>query len=636
MKRWYYYILYTLIGTAVVLSLWLGWQRHVREAANNDIAVVVDYDQVTALAAHENMPVRAVIRELIDTGITGMLFKEQTLADSVAVYRDVWTATGNELLTNPTFAGNWREIKPGYTYLLTRSREEFRRLAANLEVKVPGTEKIVEPAAGVYLVGTPLPPGMVKDVGLGFPVKGLDLVAAMDLKALVQVRTWPGASEAGITEVFSQLKGYDNIGAVLFNDKVLPSHPEVLAREIEQLDAPLAAVEFFSQQGFNALAAQPRLDKNVVRLHAISAAEMTKTTPGEAVDRFLLAAADRNARILFVRFFFDPAASDWLQQNREYLAGLIAGLKAEGFTTGQPETFPPINNSRIILFIIGLGGIAGGMLLLDLLGYRRLALAAGALLALLYAALLAAGYVSLGRKLFALGGTVVFPSLAIIVFTSDRRRSIFGSALALLGTVTVSLTGAVLMVGLLADKNFMLKLDQFIGVKAAFLGPPLLVFLYLAFFKYRKEEWLPRLRAALDSHISVKYALLVGILGLVGVVYVMRSGNEGVFVSSLELSFRTMLEKLLVVRPRTKEFLIGHPLLMLSFYLGYKDHLLPVVVLASIGQVSLVNTFAHTWTPLAVSLLRTFNGLWLGILGGVALILLFKGWAWLEARYLRE
>jgi len=78
-------------------------------------------------------------------------------------------------------------------------------------------------------------------------------------------------------------------------------------------------------------------------------------------------------------------------------------------------------------------------------------------------------------------------------------------------------------------------------------------------------------------------------------------------------------------------------LLMLVYYFGYRDdYMLPVVVVAAMGQVSLVNTFAHTWTPVAISLLRTVNGVWLGVLGGIVLILLVRLWYWWEAKYLRD
>jgi hypothetical protein len=54
------------------------------------------------------------------------------------------------------------------------------------------------------------------------------------------------------------------------------------------------------------------------------------------------------------------------------------------------------------------------------------------------------------------------------------------------------------------------------------------------------------------------------------------------------------------------------------------------LVASVIAQVSIVNSFMHLRTPLAISLLRVFHGLWLGTLlglmalGGVAL--LWKGY----------
>jgi hypothetical protein len=109
-----------------------------------------------------------------------------------------------------------------------------------------------------------------------------------------------------------------------------------------------------------------------------------------------------------------------------------------------------------------------------------------------------------------------------------------------------------------------------------------------------------------------------------------RSGNQPVLSPSpLELKFRHLLEAVLAIRPRTKEFLLGYPALMLGLALalrGRRSWLPLVAVLAALGQVSLLNTYCHFHTPLSVSLLRTFNGLWLGLIVGVAVILV---WRWL-------
>ncbi len=103
-------------------------------------------------------------------------------------------------------------------------------------------------------------------------------------------------------------------------------------------------------------------------------------------------------------------------------------------------------------------------------------------------------------------------------------------------------------------------------------------------------------------------------------VFLLRSGNDGMSVTGLELAIRTKLDAWLVVRPRTKEFLLGHPALFLALYYGYKDKFLPLWVLGAVGQVSIVNTFSHIHTPVLVSLLRTVNGVWLGLAIGLLVL----------------
>ena len=59
---------------------------------------------------------------------------------------------------------------------------------------------------------------------------------------------------------------------------------------------------------------------------------------------------------------------------------------------------------------------------------------------------------------------------------------------------------------------------------------------------------------------------------------------------------------------------------MCLLYYGYKETYLPMVILAIIGPVSLVNTYAHIHTPILISLLRSAYGIILGIVIGLVLI----------------
>lgn len=159
-----------------------------------------------------------------------------------------------------------------------------------------------------------------------------------------------------------------------------------------------------------------------------------------------------------------------------------------------------------------------------------------------------------------------------------------------------------------------------------------------------------------SDHGGVKY-LLVGFwrlmqkkvtigLVLLGVLaaglllfYMIRTGNTTVGISDMERAFRAFLDKVLVVRPRTKEFMFAHPIMLAILYFGYRRQLWPCVLLGAIGQVSLVNTFEHLHTPIMISLLRTANGLALGLLIGVALVLVLKylgGWLLDKTRAIAE
>jgi len=61
------------------------------------------------------------------------------------------------------------------------------------------------------------------------------------------------------------------------------------------------------------------------------------------------------------------------------------------------------------------------------------------------------------------------------------------------------------------------------------------------------------------------------------------------------------------------------------FYLGASRKNWIFTLPAVIGQVSLVNTYAHIHTPLLISLERSFNGMALGLILGILLILAVKG-----------
>ncbi|NTV53688.1 MAG: hypothetical protein HGA76_11865, partial [Candidatus Firestonebacteria bacterium] len=84
-------------------------------------------------------------------------------------------------------------------------------------------------------------------------------------------------------------------------------------------------------------------------------------------------------------------------------------------------------------------------------------------------------------------------------------------------------------------------------------------------------------------------------------------------------------------RPRFKEFMLGYPWLLLGLGArrleAFKSAGWPklLLVVGLLGPISLINSFCHLHTPLLVSMLRSFHGLWLGtLIGGAGLALLWQ------------
>ena len=179
-----------------------------------------------------------------------------------------------------------------------------------------------------------------------------------------------------------------------------------------------------------------------------------------------------------------------------------------------------------------------------------------------------------------------------------------------------------MVVTALGDYRFMLKIAQFRGVKAMSLLP-LVIVGYAAIAHFLSLGRPLKLRRRWQAMSAAARTLsVIGALAVI-VIYIGRTGNFVIPVPALELRLREALEELFLFRPRTKEFVIGHPLLILGLGLygwGWHNAGLLGVVFGTIGQISLLNTFAHIHSPLQACLSRSAWGLSLGAIIGCCLL----------------
>ena len=396
----------------------------------------------------------------------------------------------------------------------------------------------------------------------------------------------------------------------------------------------------------------------------------------EITNSFFRAIAERNCKIVYMRMILEPdndVKPDAKEEKWTYitdpadyeqlLGDLDTRLSAIGYRHG---TVPPMEldtPSRLCRIVEGIGVVALCVLLLDLFFYlddrwRYGLLALGVLGVVGLAFVKPHGY----QLLLSLAGGIVMPAIAgtaLCRAVAGKRRAVpqpklggllvycIGMALV---TILLSFGSSILATSALTQLSYLVEMDLYRGVKIMQLIPIgvfglayLLVYAYeesgaktavLAHIGERGEKgrmerfktyFAEVMRQPMKLGWMVGLVLVVGVgafVLLAGVYYIYRTGNS-TNVSAAELQFRNFLENTLIARPRTKEFLIGWPCLMLFIWaLRRQMNFLPLLfgLCASIGLVSIVNTFLHIRTPFLLSLLRTGWGVLFGLAIGIALV----------------
>jgi hypothetical protein len=320
----------------------------------------------------------------------------------------------------------------------------------------------------------------------------------------------------------------------------------------------------------------------------------------------------------------------------DHVAAIARDARASGFSLGDPHFFTDPGGPGRLLPMLLMGVGAATLLLADLFFTLPAGLTwwlLGAVVVLSPAASLVAR--GLAQSVGALGAAIVFPTLALcrLQWTEPGGRLRLGPGIRLfLVTCCISVLGGILAAGCLSDLAHMMQVSAFRGVKFAQvipLGIVLVVFAARSSRSYEEirtemgaglPEW-PALGAGLKevANQALKYwqvgVLLVAMAA--AALMLLRSGNvTPVPPSAVELKVRAALDRALLVRPRTKEILVGHPALILTLAFlaaGRRRYLWVGMLCGAVGQVGLVNSFGHIHTTLALTLLRVFNGVWLGI-----------------------
>lgn len=654
-----------LILTGTLASLFAAYRRFHVEMGNRRVEIAVEWAEVSELAQVTHTWPKDILTAFKAQHVSTLVLAEETLEALEQEGRLLLEPVDHDLSADAQ-GQDWTKIS-------VPVRADFDRIRAALERRYPAG--VFAPAAAARPKGTlfssqnspnetfstPLRYATLRTLGIGLPTDGVAAANVAGMTIAGRVANFPGINAESAEKVLRDLKTQGATTVIFSGEEVLgfrgveksvaelfrsPDSTHFKDATLPPLGLHYGAVEFGKQKGDAKISTL--LAGDVVRVHSIQVAEMAQLDEGEIVDRFVRAARERNIRFCYVRLL--PIAGDNpVAQNTQFLSKIANGmargrtLTGGGMGFGASRPFDETGVPSGVFVVVALGVAAGVVWMLRSLCPLSGTAEIGLLVAM---GLLCVGCVlalgETGRKVVALFAGIAFPMTAcLLTFPREKGGRSFGlqSSMAramqgMLFASAITSLGIAHVIGLLASRPFMTHTNQFLGIKAQH-AIPLLIIAFVALIggaAHSSETWAEfwarveeRLRSA--SAEPARFGLLL--LGIVALgafmLLVARTGNDaGVGVSGFEMKFRAFLDRALPVRPRTKEFLVGHPAFILGllwWWRGRRKLALPCLVIGSLGQVSLLNTFCHIHSPLLVSVWRGGLGLVFGAALGLLLFL---------------
>lgn len=644
-RKW----LWVLVIVGILASLPIIVQRVQTESSANKVEFVFNYRALVDIASYQAAPATYMdeqLDRLKEAGVTTMAMFESTLDElsktrRIMVFSSLEAAKLNQSIISPD--GN-------YTYIAFTSQANEEQLSSlireafgRLDVTVANWS--YQNQAGL-VIGMGMEEALMKPLPLDpiafsmLQAKGFHILPRLsdnvpyDQEALDEQLGF--FAEHGVTRIL-----FDGESVKGFNEDESKNSLQAFANLLNEHKLGIAVIEGLKapQKGFNTLAYLT--DYNVVRLHSLTDGEAVQS-PETLADRFALATKDRNIRMIYLNASASKDAAkaaitnpiDNLVRSLQAPGNAVQRIENNGFEFAPAEAFKVYDASwqTYLKALVVLGSVAFIALLVSCF-LPSLTLASFVLGLVGSGGLYVLRPVLLEQSL-ALFAAISAPTIAVVLairkveelrekhpdMTGARRLT--HTIVLYLKTSVLSLAAVPFVIALLNNITYSLVLNQFRGVSLLHLAPILLIAIYV--FLYRGNSVAEELRNWLRMPITVLWVAIAAVLGVAALYYLSRTGNAGTLLPG-EAAFRSFLENAFGVRPRNKEFLLAHPLFIVGIFAACRYRWpLFAMILAVMGQLSMVDTFAHIHTPAILSLIRGVLGLGLGLVVGLIAVLVWQ------------
>lgn len=602
---------------AFLLSCGSLYRRLSTEWSHRSVAILVEYRDIIALASQEGISPEEAASEMKARGVLGLTVSEFSGRDLASGMLPMAFSTLGAV--DPLDRVGVEAPLNCAVMTLDSSDPLLPQIMDHLRTRLPGVHKYVPGKKTLIIL--PLYFAETLESAILPDLAALEFAQKNGLYAVIRPAPAQYQDSESIAASIEWLKKkYPCVRSVLPAGSVVAGYPDLdpIVEKLGELDLTAAQAEFVRQIGASSLMA--RMAPSIIPLHSLVRDEVIsrRLTRNQINDRMIRSVHERSIRLLLMRPY------DLYTGNRygyfiDDLDVISDGLRSRGYSFAWPKTFERSGTSPLAAIALAV------MFLTTASSYARRNSGNNK------------NYVSkIDLYIFA----AVSGALALILWKLPFAARIFGGLAAAIAAAEAALWALDryerpsdgLIMGLLivmgcgliiaafyGTTDAMLRLAPFSGVTLTVVLPPLLVLAN----DVRQGVHPGSVLSLIKRPPLWGELLLLGCFLAAGLVVVIRSGNSG-YVSDWEMNIRETLERVLWVRPRTKEFLIGYPCLIIYYSLargGRAANFREVFRIgASLAYSSAINTFCHFHTLLPLTVIRVVNGWWLGILLGFVML----------------
>jgi hypothetical protein len=368
----------------------------------------------------------------------------------------------------------------------------------------------------------------IEEAPLGLLPEDAAQIRAQRLAIEARMRNFREVAPGGLEAFFTGLRslGEDRLTLIFDGPQVLGYDrliPDV-AEQMKSAGFAFGQIESFTarrrQRGEPDLAL--RVKPAVLRVFSLTPEELATLNPDDARDKYVLAARERNVRILYVRpFLSTPAGVDEVQANLDYVASIAGDLQQAGYRMGKAVPLPDVTIQPFWFLLMALGTLAAlAIAAAEVMRILARPIAArspsrpiapgplytgvgvGVVLTLVALAL---HRVTLWSQLLAFLAALAFPTLSLMGFLVETGSGRAGGSAAgwpgahpagsgvarggvwlpaesigrLWALSGVTALGGLMVAALLSQWAFMLEIRQFLGVKLVHVLPIIVLGLLL-------------------------------------------------------------------------------------------------------------------------------------------------------------